>query len=69
MKTEKKYQKEFYSLVSEIMINTGTGELSKFEETLAMISTLMQDNKLSDLLMVLRLHFPGYFNDYKPFRI
>ena len=69
MKTENKYQREFYSLVAEIMINTGTGELSKFEETLGMISTLMQDDKLTDLLMVLRLHFPGYFTDYKPFRI
>ncbi len=68
MKTEIEYQKGFYLLVSELVTNAGTG-LSNFEESLAMMSTLAQDDKLNDLIMVLRLHFPEYYTDYKPFRV
>ena len=68
MKTEKQLETEFFNLVSEIMIHT-PGELSKFQQSLSMVSTLIQDKKLDDLIMVLRLHFPEYFNDHKPFRI
>lgn len=66
MKTEKQLQRQFYSLVSDVITNT-PGDLSKFGETLGMISTLSQDNKLTDLLMILRLHFPEYYSNYKPF--
>ena len=69
MDIEAKYQRQFYELVSDIMINSGMKELSAFGQTLGMVSTLIQDDRLADFLMVIRLHFPEYFTDYKPFRI
>lgn len=68
MKTEKQLQFEFFSIVSELIIIT-PGNLSRFGETLATISAIIQDDKLKALLMVLRLHFPEYFTDYKPFKV
>lgn len=68
MKTEKQLETEFFNLVSEIMIHT-PGELSKLQQSLSMVSTLIQDKKMDDLIMVLRLHFPEYFTDYKPFKV
>ena len=36
---------------------------------LDIVGNLLQENRASELEMILRLHFPDKFNDYKPFHV
>ena len=62
---EKEIQLKFNLFLGDILTNTI--QLTATESILGMVNTLIQDDKLNDLQMVIRLHFPEYFTDYKPF--
>lgn len=68
MKTEKKYQDEFHLLISNLMTDTERG-ITDFKSVLGTVSTLIDDKRIEELSMVLRLHFPEYYSDYKPFKV
>lgn len=38
-------------------------------EILDVVGDLLQENKIQELEMVLRLHFPHRFDNYKPFQV
>ena len=60
----------FHDLVIDmIMENNNNKDFGEFQSILGMIDTLFQDGKDNDLSMVLRLHFPEYYNNYKPFEV
>jgi hypothetical protein len=67
IKMEKEIQLKFHLFVGDVLKNTD--QLTATESILGMVDTLIQDDKLDDLQMVIRLHFPDYFTDYKPFII
>ena len=62
---EKEIQLKFNLFVGDML--TSTNQLTATESILGMVNTLLQDDKLDDLQMVIRLHFPEYFFDYRPF--
>ena len=68
MKTEKEYQYEFNLLISNLMTDTER-EITYFKSVLGMVSTLIDDKRIEELSMALRLHFPEYYSDYKPFKV
>ena len=62
---EKEIQLKFHLFIGDVLKNSN--QLTATESILGMVSTLIQDGKLDDLQMVIHLHFPEYFTDYKPF--
>ena len=68
--TTKEFKRAFSVLVSHILSKEITDkDFIEFQSILGMIDTLFQEGKENDLSMVLRLHFPEYYNDYKPFEV
>ena len=60
---EKEIQLKFNLFLGDILTNTI--QLTATESILGMVNTLIQDDKLNDLQMVIRLHFSKNFTDYK----
>ena len=53
--------------VVDILLNS---EMPKrVSNVFALMHTLIVDDKLNELEAVLRLHFPEYYTDYKPFEV
>ena len=70
MPSPKEYQNAFVNLVAEIMIEDVTGaDFIKYQSVMGMINTLYADRREDELNMILRLHFPDYYTDYKPFKV
>ncbi len=67
MRNEKDFQDKFQFLITEIMAHSS--EVTPFESLIGLVSSIITDAKTDHLLMVIRLHFPEYFTDYKPFRL
>jgi len=68
--TANEFKTALHDLVIDmIMENNNDNDSMQFQSILEMIDTLFQDGKENDLSMVLRLHFPEYYNDYKPFEV
>ena len=68
--TTKEFKRAFSILVSRILSKEITDkDFIEFQSILGMVDTLFQEGKENDLSMVLRLHFPEYYNDYKPFEV
>ena len=68
--TPKEFKRAFSILVSRILSKGITDkDFIEFQSILGMVDTLFQEGKENDLSMVLRLHFPEYYNDYKPFEV
>lgn len=59
----------FSNLVSEMLMNDTEKGITEIQSILGMVNTLFIEGKEKDLSMVLRLHFPDYFTDYKPFEV
>jgi len=70
MPSLKEYKTAFSNLVAEIIIEDASSvDFIEFQSLIGMINTLIIDRKETELSMVLRLHFPEYYNDYKPFEV
>jgi len=66
--TENQQKSAFHNLIIDMILENDK-DFREFQSILGMINTLFQDGKDNDLSMVLRLHFPEYYNNYKPFEV
>lgn len=68
--TTKEFKRTFHDLVIDMIMEGNTDkDFMKFQSILGMVDTLFQDGKENDLIMVLRLHFPDYYTNHKPFEV
>ncbi len=70
MPSLKEYKTAFSNLVTEMITEDVTSsDFIGYQSVMGLINTLITDRKETELSMVLRLHFPEYYNDYKPFEV
>ena len=57
------YQRKLHCLVSELLQEySRSAEMDSYQSVLPMIYTIIEDDKLKDLDLVLRRNFPKYYS-------
>jgi hypothetical protein len=62
----KKYQIKLYQIICEVMTIENDKQFEVYQSVLSMIYTLIENEQLNDIDMVLRVNFPNYYNSPVP---
>lgn len=63
------FQKKIHSIVDEIMTIETSEEFETYTSVLSVVYSLIQDDRLEKLDMVLRFNFPDYYNSPIPLNL